>query len=237
MIAFGLAMRFFLVRRRNLRFEQLIQQRRAALAAAEKQAESGMAIAAEALDIDLQNESGMDITDVSRQARELTGVIFLIVIGLSLLGIWQYLLPATKILDSWKLWPVQIGDSADVGFVTARDLLMSLIAFAVTFFSVRNIPGTLELLLLQRLPLDAGARYAVASIFRYILLVVGVVIALGFLKIPWSKYSWLVAAVSVGLGFGLQEIVANFVSGLILLLERPVRVGDVVTIDLSLIHI
>ena len=230
-IAFGLAMRFFLVRRRNLRFEQLIQQRRAALAAAEKQAESGMAIAAEALDIDLQNESGMDITDVSRQARELTGVIFLIVIGLSLLGIWQYLLPATKILDSWKLWPVQIGDSADVGFVTARDLLMSLIAFAVTFFSVRNIPGTLELLLLQRLPLDAGARYAVASIFRYILLVVGVVIALGFLKIPWSKYSWLVAAVSVGLGFGLQEIVANFVSGLILLLERPVRVGDVVTID------
>ncbi len=228
-IAFGVAMRFFLVRRRKLRFEQLIQQRKAAIAAAEKKAESGLSIATEALDIDLQNESGMDITDVSRQARELTGVIFLIAIGLTLLGIWQYLLPATKILDSWELWRITIG--SDTEFVTARDLLMSLIAFALTFFSVRNIPGMLELLLLQRLPLDAGARYAVASIFRYILLVVGVIIALGYLKIPWSNYSWLVAAISVGLGFGLQEIVANFVSGLILLLERPVRVGDVVTID------
>ena len=228
-IAFGVAMRFFLVRRRKLRFEQLIQQRKAAIAAAEKQAESGMTIASEALDIDLQNESGMDITDVSRQARELTGVIFLIVVGLILLGIWQYLLPATKILERVELWRITVGTAVE--FVTARDLLLSLVAFAITFFSVRNIPGMLELLLLQRLPLDAGARYAVASILRYILLVVGVIFALGFLKIPWSNYSWLVAAISVGLGFGLQEIVANFVSGLILLLERPVRVGDVVTID------
>ena len=229
LIAFGMAMRFFLVRRRKLRFEQLVQQRRAAIAAAEKEAETGMSLASEALDIDLQAESGMDITDVSRQARELTGVIFLIAIVLSLLGIWQYLLPATRILDSWELWPITVGSAVES--VTARDLLLSLITFAITFFSVRNIPGMLELLLLQRLPLDAGARYAVASILRYILLVVGVIIALSFLKIPWSKYSWLVAAISVGLGFGLQEIVANFVSGLILLLERPVRVGDVVTID------
>ncbi len=228
-IVFAMALRFLLVRRRKLRFEQLIQQRKTALAAAEKQAESGVSIAAEALDIDLQNEAGMDITDVSRQARELTGVIFLIVLGLILLAIWQYLLPATKILDSWELWPITIG--AEVQSVTARDVLLSIVVFVLTFFGVRNIPGMLELLLLQRLPLDAGARYAVTSILRYILLVVGVIVALGYLKIPWSNYSWLVAAISVGLGFGLQEIVANFVSGLILLLERPVRVGDVVTID------
>ncbi len=228
-IAFAMAMRFLLVRRRRLRFEQLIQQRRAAIQAAEKEAQGNVNIATEALDIDLQNEAGLDITDVSRQARELTGVIFLIVIGVVLLAIWQYLLPATKILDGVELWRVKI--ESEYEFVTARDLLLSLIAFGLTFFGVRNIPGMLELLLLQRLPLDAGARYAVASIFRYVVLVIGLIVALSFLKIPWSNYSWLVAAVSVGLGFGLQEIVANFVSGLILLLERPVRVGDVITVD------
>ena len=229
-IVFAMAMRFLLVRRRRLRFEQLIQQRRAAIQAAELQAQTDKVnIASEALEIDLQNEAGMDITDVSRQARELTCVVFLIVITVVLLAIWQYLLPATRILDSVELWRVKIDSKTE--FVTARDLLLSLITFGLTFFSVRNIPGMLELLLLQRLPLDAGARYAVASIFRYVLLVIGLIVALSFLKIPWSNYSWLVAAVSVGLGFGLQEIVANFVSGLILLLERPVRIGDVVTVD------
>ena len=51
------------------------------------------------------------------------------------------------------------------------------------------------------------------------------------LKLDWSQLGWMAAALSVGLGFGLQEVVANFVCGLILLFERPIRVGDVVTID------
>jgi potassium efflux system protein len=51
------------------------------------------------------------------------------------------------------------------------------------------------------------------------------------LGMEWSKIQWLVAALSVGLGFGLQEIVANFVSGLILLFERPIRIGDLVTLN------
>ena len=224
------AMRFLLVRRRNLRYEQLLHQRnQARLAAEQKDAAAAVGAASEVIEIDLQNEPGLDITDVSRQARELTAVIFLVVAGGILLSIWQYVLPATKIMDDIQLWDVQLAGRTE--FVTLRDVMFSGIMFLLTYFGVRNMPGMLELLLLQRLPLDAGARYAVTSIFRYILLVIGAILALGYLKIPWSNYSWLVAAISVGLGFGLQEIVANFVSGLILLLERPVRVGDVVTID------
>ena len=147
-------------------------------------------------------------------------------------NLWQDLLPATRIFDEWRLWPTTTGENGEgKDWVTFRDLLASLLLFGLTFLGVRNIPGLLELLLLKQLPMDAGSRYAVSTIVRYIITVAGVILALSFLKIPWAKYSWLVAAVSVGLGFGLQEIVANFVSGLILLLERPVRVGDVVTID------
>ena len=53
---------------------------------------------------------------------------------------------------------------------------------------------------------------------------------IGMLGVSWSKAQWLVAALGVGIGFGLQEIVANFISGLIMLFERPVRVGDTVTV-------
>ena len=61
-------------------------------------------------------------------------------------------------------------------------------------------------------------------------LVVGIVWAFTALGVGWSKIQWLAAALTFGLGFGLQEIVANFVSGLIILFERPVRVGDTVTV-------
>lgn len=66
---------------------------------------------------------------------------------------------------------------------------------------------------------------------RYLIGTVGLLFGLSFLSIPWSQLSWVLAAASVGLGFGLQEILANFVSGIILLLEQPIRVGDVVTVD------
>jgi potassium efflux system protein len=90
------------------------------------------------------------------------------------------------------------------------------------------------MLLLVRLPIDPGARFAIAAILRYIILVVGLVFAFGMIGIKWSQVQWLAAAITVGLGFGLQEIFANFVSGLILLFERPVRIGDTITVgDIS----
>jgi potassium efflux system protein len=78
--------------------------------------------------------------------------------------------------------------------------------------------------------LGAGERYAYATIAKYVVALGGVALACDRIGIGWGSVQWLVAAVGLGLGFGLQEIFANFVSGVILLLERPIRVGDTVTI-------
>lgn len=77
---------------------------------------------------------------------------------------------------------------------------------------------------------DRGGRFVMLALSRYIILLIAYSAALIELHFSFSSVGWLLAAASVGLGFGLQEIVANFVSGLILLLEQPVRVGDVISV-------
>ena len=110
-------------------------------------------------------------------------------------------------------------------------LLLASVFLVLTSVAARNLPALLELTLLQRLPIDGGARYAISTIVRYPILVFGVSLVSGALGIGWAKIQWLAAALTFGLAFGLQEIFANFVSGLIILIERPVRVGDVVSVS------
>lgn len=114
---------------------------------------------------------------------------------------------------------------------TLADLLTVFVLALATLVAARNLPGVVEILLLQHLPLDRGSRYAVTTIFRYTILIVGVSATLNAVGIGWGKVQWLAAALTFGLGFGLQEIFANFVSGLIILAERPVRIGDTVTVN------
>jgi len=88
----------------------------------------------------------------------------------------------------------------------------------------------MELLVFRRLAIEAGGRYAVNQLATYALVTIAFISIANELGGSWSQVQWLVAALSVGLGFGLQEIFANLVSGIILLFERPIRVGDTVTI-------
>jgi len=114
--------------------------------------------------------------------------------------------------------------------LTLADVLQALIFAVLTAVAVKNLPALLELAVLQRLPLDSGARYAVSTIVRYAILLGGVSAVSGALGVGWKEIQWLAAALTFGLAFGLQEIFANFVSGLIILIERPIRVGDIVTV-------
>jgi potassium efflux system protein len=114
--------------------------------------------------------------------------------------------------------------------LTLWQLLEAILAGCITFVLVKNLPGVIEFLLHRRTTLDAGARVAFSTLVRYSITIIGTIVVFGLLGVTWNNVQWLAAALTFGLGFGLQEIVANFVSGLILLVERPVRVGDVVTI-------
>lgn len=124
----------------------------------------------------------------------------------------------------------QVSGSQPSLVLTLWNLLEALVAAILTLVVARNAPGVVELILLRRTTLDKGARIAFGSLVRYALVIVGIIVTCGFLGISWSSAQWLAAAFSFGLAFGLQEIIANFVSGLILQLERPIRVGDAVKI-------
>jgi len=114
--------------------------------------------------------------------------------------------------------------------LTLADLLLALLLVMLTSVAARNLPALLELALLQRLPLDGGVRYAISTLVRYIILVLGVSAISSAVGVGWQQVQWLAAALTFGLAFGLQEIFANFVSGIIILIERPIRVGDIVTV-------
>jgi potassium efflux system protein len=95
---------------------------------------------------------------------------------------------------------------------------------------VQRIPALLDLFLRQKMELASGTVYASVTLGRYVLITAFVILVLGMLGANWGQIQWAVAALSVGIGFGLQEIVANFISGIILLFEQPIRVGDTVTV-------
>lgn len=118
-----------------------------------------------------------------------------------------------------------------VRHVTPRDIGLALIIAILTFACARNIPGLMEMWVLQRLPLDQSVRYAVTTLTSYLIILLGVILSFNAISVGWAKVQWLATALTFGLAFGLQEIFANFVAGLILLFERPIRIGDVVTVD------
>jgi len=178
------------------------------------------------------DERSIDIATINAQTRMILSNVIGWSFAVGLYFIWQGALPAFGILESVRLWEIEVTGSAGTEFqqITLATLSLAGIIIAITLIAAKNLPGVLEIGLLQRLPLQPGSRYAITTLAQYVITAVGISFAFGALGARWSQIQWLVAALSVGLGFGLQEIVANFISGLILLFERPIRVGDTVTI-------
>ena len=162
----------------------------------------------------------------------LVGTTIAVIAAVWLAVLWSGLLPAIRQLDEITLWQVAVGSGESERQVPISLLdVIGAVAAAVLFgAALRVVPGVVEAMLRDRTHVDAGTRYAVGAMLRYTIVLVGVVATFGLIGVRWSHLQWMAAALTVGLGFGLQEIFGNFVSGLILLFERPVRVGDVVTV-------
>lgn len=177
-------------------------------------------------------EPGLSMEDVNLQSRTLLRVAALGATVVGLLWVWSDILPALAWLDGITLWSrtIEIGESEIVTSVSLQDLLLAVFLGLLFVLAARNLPGLVEVLLSRSTQMDAPGRYTFTMLLRYLLAVVAVVVVFSLLGLRWSEIQWLVAALTVGLGFGLQEVVANFVAGLIVLLERPVRVGDTITI-------
>ncbi|WP_432261007.1 DUF3772 domain-containing protein [Cupriavidus sp. TMH.W2] len=109
-------------------------------------------------------------------------------------------------------------------------ILNALVALGVGIWLLRTVRRWLEGELLPKLCVEPGLRASLITLFSNVGYVLLVLLTLSLLGVRWDNLAWIVSALSVGIGFGLQEIVKNFVSGLILLTERPVKVGDMVSI-------
>jgi small-conductance mechanosensitive channel len=115
--------------------------------------------------------------------------------------------------------------------LTIGEVLSFVAVVAGAFLAARIVCFVLDEEFLPRLPLARGVPYMISTSVRYLILLAGFALALAALGVDLSKATILAGAFGVGLGFGLQNVVNNFVSGLILLFERPIRVGDVVEVS------
>ncbi len=174
----------------------------------------------------------IDLETLSRQSTQLLNTVMVLGFAALMWVFWQDLLPALSIFDEVELWSHQTTDANGITMnkITLWNLMQALVIVVLTFIASRNLPGFLEVFVLNRSKLDAGTRYAIVGVLGYIIIAIGIIMAFNRLGTKWSELQWVVAALGVGVGFGLQEIIANFISGLIILFERPVRVGDYVTI-------
>jgi potassium efflux system protein len=146
--------------------------------------------------------------------------------------IWEPLLPAFDALARVKLWSSTeiVGGDSIVNQITLATLVTVIGLIGITIYAAMRLPSLLEIIFLSRTNLSAGARYTVSTLLNYLIIGTGIIMGLAALGLRWSQLQWLIAALGVGIGFGLQEIVANFISGLIILFERPIRIGDIVTV-------
>jgi len=213
---FYIMQRWLLVYRRRLRFNEMLAARQSF-----KEGETP----------EVESET-VDLVSLSESVTSLLKVFTVTFAAFSLVFIWAPLFQALEVMQRITLWTVN--DMSDgeaiLTSITLASLVQALLIGLFTIVAARNVPPLLSLVLRGQKNISQGSRYAIVKLLGYLIITVGILVFLSTLGLRWDRLQWLVAALGVGIGFGLQEIIANFISGLIILFERPVRVGDVITV-------
>jgi small-conductance mechanosensitive channel len=131
------------------------------------------------------------------------------------------------VVDTWRLSVFTASDGTDV---TVGQIVLVLLLIVVGIVAGRIVQRILARRLLKT-RLQADAAHALERILFYSIVVVVVMTALSLLHIPLTAFAFVSGAVAIGVGFGAQNIINNFISGWILMSERPVRIGDFIEID------
>ncbi|MEW9824194.1 MAG: miniconductance mechanosensitive channel MscM [Candidatus Symbiodolus clandestinus] len=226
LIIYHLAWRWMLIQRRRLAFERA-KQRRASKLAQRTRIDDELVRMDPSLEIQL-----LDLETMSSRSLQLLRSIIAMATLMALIAWWSKMHPAFGFLENYPLWNMDtLSQGTQISkSVTLRDLLKAVLFFIITMQLVRNLPAVLELALLQHLDLTHGTSYAITAVTKYLLSLIGGFIVIYLLGIDWPKIQWVATALGVGFGFGLKDIFANFISGLILLFEKPIRIGDTVTV-------
>ena len=226
-----LLLRSLYLSERKLHFSERIKQQEILSAARQNGDDNSTKPTSELPNIE---EPEVNYDKLNNQVRQTVSLGYFLSLVIAIWFLWSDIFLALNLINdsTLPLLKSQVVDGVIQQVpLTLGDLIQGLTIGAVTLLVAKNLPGILEFTLLKYLPISNAARYAISSLTQYIVAIIGFILIFRALGIEWSNIQWLVAALSVGLGFGLQEIVANFVSGIILLFEQPLRVGDIVTVD------
>ncbi|WP_345945695.1 miniconductance mechanosensitive channel MscM [Sodalis sp. dw_96] len=230
LVVYHIIRRWMFIQRRRIAFDRAKQRRSEILAQrARNEEDLSPSQLNDAAEVD---EPIVDLDAISAQSLRLVRSILTLIAFISVLWLWSEIHSAFGFLENIRLWDVSssVKGVESIQPITLASVLIAVLVLIITAQLVRNLPALLELALLQHLDLAPGTGYAITTVTKYLLMLIGGVIGFSWVGIEWAKLQWLVAALGVGLGFGLQEIFANFISGLMILFEKPIRIGDTVTI-------
>jgi len=177
-------------------------------------------------------EPEIDNTTLDEESNKLISNVIAVAGIFGLWFIWSDVLPALGILNNITLWyytDVVSGVPKNLP-VTLGDAGLAIIVIFLTVGGLKYFSAFFEIVLRQFTSMRPSVRYAFITLSSYAILATGTALVFGLLGGSWKEIQWIFAALGVGVGFGLREIISSFISGLIILFERPIQIGDFVTV-------